>query len=55
MPVEIAPEPGEDERRAIIAALAEAEAADRPPSPWARSLLPRREDEPAGEDGAAGP
>ncbi len=39
MDVEITPEPTDDERRAILAAL-EAEAGDSaPPSPWQRQTL----------------
>jgi hypothetical protein len=42
--VEIRPEPGEAERKAILAALAE-EDADRPTgSAWAASLLPGHDD-----------
>ena len=49
--VEITPEPSEEERRAILAALAEEEAGPRPDSAWTRSLLPPR----AGEADAAAP
>jgi hypothetical protein len=42
--VDITPEPSEDERTAILAALA-AEAEERPAlSAWAAALLPARED-----------
>ena len=42
--VEIAPEPDEAERKAILAALAEEEA-DRPAdSAWAEALLPGHDD-----------
>jgi hypothetical protein len=42
--VEITPEPGEAERKAILAALAE-EDADRPAaSAWAEALLPGHDD-----------
>jgi hypothetical protein len=45
MQVEITPEPDEQERRAILAALA-GEAADSPGgSAWARAALPGRGDE----------
>jgi hypothetical protein len=48
---DISPEPDEDEREAILAALA-ADAATRPgASGWAEALLPARE----GEDGAPYP
>jgi hypothetical protein len=42
MGYEITPEPDEDERHAILAALA-AEADDGESSPWAQALLPRRD------------
>jgi len=42
--VHITPEPDDDERRAIVEALA-AEAAERESSPWADALLPNREGE----------
>ena len=46
MPVEITPEPGEDERKAILAALA-AEVTERPAaSGWAGSLLAGEESDP---------
>jgi hypothetical protein len=48
--VHITPEPADEERRAIVAALA-AEAAERASSPWADVLLPNRE----GEDDSAYP
>ena len=44
MNLEITPQPAEDERAAIEAALA-AEAEDERPSRWAQELLPRREDD----------
>jgi hypothetical protein len=34
MAVEISPEPSEEERKAILEALAEEEAETSPPSPW---------------------
>jgi hypothetical protein len=45
---DITPEPDEDERTAILAALA-AEAAESESSPWADGLLPNRE---GGDDSA---
>jgi len=45
MALEITPQPTEDERAAIEAALA-ADSEDEAPSPWAQELLPRREDDP---------
>jgi hypothetical protein len=48
MAYEITPEPDEDEREAILAALAEE--AGPPPSPWAQALLPGREDERSHEE-----
>ena len=51
-PVDITPEPDEDEREAILAALATADAAAQPAvSDWAEALLPARN----GEDGAPYP
>jgi hypothetical protein len=51
-PVDITPEPDEDEREAIIAALAAADAATQPAaSDWADGVLPGRD----GEDGAPYP
>jgi hypothetical protein len=51
-PVDITPEPDEDEREAILAALAAADAAAQPAvSDWAEPLLPARN----GEDGAPYP
>ena len=44
MTLEIKPQPTEEERAAIEAALA-ADAREERPSPWAQELLPRREDE----------
>jgi hypothetical protein len=45
MPVEIAPEPDDAERKAILAALA-AEEVERPSSsPWQAALLPARGEE----------
>jgi len=44
MSIEITPEPGEQEREAILAALA-AEAAERTaPSEWVAALLPERDE-----------
>jgi hypothetical protein len=46
---EITPEPSEEERTAIVEALAAEEAERRPASAWADALLPARvgeEDEP---------
>jgi hypothetical protein len=44
--LEISPEPSEEERQAIAAALA-AEAAEREAElPWPRTLLPQRGDQP---------
>jgi len=34
MPVEISPEPSDEERRAILEALAEQDAQGAPPTPW---------------------
>jgi len=42
MPVQIAPEPDETERRAILAALAAEEAEQRAVSGWAAAGLPAR-------------
>jgi hypothetical protein len=42
--LEITPQPTEEERAAILAALAEDAEEDRP-SPWAQELLPGREDD----------
>jgi hypothetical protein len=51
-PVDITPEPSEEEREAILAALAAADAAKQPAvSDWAEALLPARN----GEDGAPYP
>ncbi|HKI91076.1 MAG TPA: hypothetical protein VJ986_02140 [Gaiellaceae bacterium] len=44
MELQITPEPSEEERAAIVAALAE-EAEERRPSPRADAALPRREQE----------
>ena len=41
---EITPEPDEDERKAILAALAAEEAEQRGISDWSAALLPARED-----------
>ena len=50
--VDITPEPSEDEREAILAALAGAEAATQPAVfDWAEALLPARN----GEDGSPYP
>ncbi len=46
MELEITPEPSEEERRAIAAALAEEETDQNADSPWAQALLPGREDGP---------
>jgi hypothetical protein len=43
--VRIAPEPGADEREAILAALAEEESERSASSAWADALLPARGDE----------
>jgi hypothetical protein len=49
---DITPEPDEDERAAVLAALAaDAAAAQRGASPWAETVLPK----PEGEDGAPYP
>jgi hypothetical protein len=48
MDLEIAPEPSEAERRAVLAALAEADAEAPRPSPWAAALLPPRPVDDAG-------
>jgi hypothetical protein len=51
-PVDITPEPSEDEREVILAALAAAEAAKQPAvSGWAEALLPARN----GKDGSPYP
>jgi len=42
--LEITPEPSEDERAAIEAAVAQA--AETPPSAWPETVLPGREDTP---------
>ncbi len=42
---QITPEPGEAERKAILAALAEEEAEQPAVSQWAAAVLPAREDE----------
>lgn len=42
---QITPEPDEAERAAILAALAAEEAEQQPLSPWARALLPSRDEE----------
>jgi hypothetical protein len=39
MAVEISPEPSDEERKAILEALAEEEAATAPPSPWRAEAL----------------
>jgi hypothetical protein len=44
--LEISPEPSEEERLAIVAALAEDEAERDLESPWARALLPAPAEEP---------
>jgi hypothetical protein len=47
MPVQITPEPGDGERKAILAALA-AEAAEQPAvSAWAGAALPTRDSDDA--------
>jgi hypothetical protein len=43
MILEITPQPSDQERAAIEAALAQ-ETQDREPSPWADELLPQRDD-----------
>ena len=45
MDFEITPEPDEETRRAILAALAEDEFEHPAASAWAEQILPRREDE----------
>ncbi len=45
MPLEITPEPDDDERRAILAALAAAALEQGRDSSWAQALLPRRDGE----------
>jgi hypothetical protein len=45
--LQITPQPSEEERQAILAALAEVGEAREPASPWAAALLPRRGDDPA--------
>ena len=44
MELEITPEPGEAERRAVAAALALDEAEQEPDSLWAAASLPQREE-----------
>ena len=44
MPVQITPEPGEAERKAILAALAADEAEEHAVSEWAATLLPARDE-----------
>ena len=44
---QIDPEPDEQTREAILAALAEDARAEHEPSPWAQRLLPDRDDDPA--------
>jgi hypothetical protein len=46
MVFEITPQPSDQERAAIEAALAQETRAEEEASPWAGGLLPRREDEP---------
>jgi len=46
MELEISPEPDEQTRRAILAALAADDSEHPAPSAWAEQLLPRRDDEP---------
>jgi hypothetical protein len=48
MNFELTPQPTEEERAAILAALNDEPSGDEP-SPWARELLPRRDGEDAGE------
>jgi hypothetical protein len=45
MAVEITPEPGETERKAILAALAVEDAEQPAVSEWAAALLPERDDD----------
>jgi hypothetical protein len=45
MSVEITPEPGEAERKAILAALAAEEAENAAVSAWAAALLPARDED----------
>ena len=47
-PADITPEPDDDERKAILAALADEEASPASASDWAVGALPRRD----GEDDA---
>jgi hypothetical protein len=42
--LEITPEPSEDERAAIVAALTQE--AERPPSAWPETVLPERDGDP---------
>jgi len=46
MSVDITPEPGDAERKAILAALAAEEAEQPGASEWAAALLPARDDDP---------
>jgi hypothetical protein len=46
MSVEITPEPGDAERKAILTALAAEEAEQPRASEWAAALLPARDDDP---------
>jgi hypothetical protein len=46
MVFEITPQPSDQERAAVEAALAQETPAEEEASPWADALLPRREDEP---------
>jgi hypothetical protein len=48
MNFELTPQPTEEERAAILVALA-GEKAEGEPSPWARELLPQRHGEDSGE------
>ena len=44
MEYEITPEPDEDERRAILEALAAEDAGQRPEAPWAQAARPSHGD-----------
>ena len=46
MSIEITPEPGDAERKAVLAALAAEEAEQPRASEWGAALLPARDDDP---------
>jgi hypothetical protein len=46
VPLEIAPEPSDDERRAIVAALAADDAERTSEKPWSQAVAPARGDGP---------